>query len=141
MRRRTRIVEWHFADGDRRTRPTRGAAVNQQPVIGEVGDPGGGVGAAVGCDEAEPHRVEGVTDIEDMDSLGARWGEHATAITSPGWSRRVPGPHQDIVPDDDVALITGARTLNTSVEVVDLDRVVRLADVDDPEPFIGPLYV
>src|SRR6266545_5978487 len=78
------------------------------------------------------HGVRAVADVEDVHALPAG-GYRLTAAGPRRSLLRVPRADEDVLPDDDVALIAVALRMG------DLHRVVRVGDVDDPPPVVIPV--
>ena len=75
----------------------------------------------------------GVRDVPDVDALEAQAGRVAHArrvLVRRGVARRIPRADEDVAVHDDVTL---ARGVPARLGVVDLGRVRRIGDVDDPE--------
>ena len=134
-----RIIERHLDDVD--TVTLRTGVVDQQTIVFQIRYSSCGVRTAASRDAvgavAQIHRchqlrILEIADVEDVETLEPRT-DRLSVASEPGsedsWrsSRRVPRPHQDLIPDNDVPLV--AITFGER----DLPGPVRPSDVADVE--------
>ena len=138
--RRRRVLQRDVDHVDAVAVAVRRRAVDDQPVIGRIGNAGGGVRAAREIDERHHVRCRRVAEVEDVQALLAGLDNRVAAWPAAGRhavrGRGIPRARQDLLVDDDVALPGGMPAIAV---VDDLLRIRPVLDVDDPEAGERPL--